>query len=820
MRTWQTCADEGIALYKCCQLFAAEECLVESVRRARNENAQKFELAQTLNNLAIVYYSRAKYQDAENILREALSLTQDAETQSGRLQRTLSVHIHTQMLIEQERFRDAQREIVLALQQLGDELKFCSAELWFSLVKTYVGLGQYAKADDAVDNFLETTPLSLSGPYRIYIDEACGGSYFGPGWNQTGSSQYASVKNQTRGPLSGTADGADTEASISGIKTDTDRKDAPDADKTMRLEADIRGMLVRASLKTQIPSQSRDIIFEVLELCDRLGDHPLTAQTLVIASRLAFGNSEWSEATKYCRRSLEIVEKIYGDHNPALLAYLINTASLTLMADGLPTCMSLMERTFKIVADFFGPRHPKYARCQLMWSGLMPFVDADNTDITATQERLVAEALDTFLDYFDDKHSAVFSAKLQLAEVLLKTDRAQDSEILLKQIVYDASVIRTTNPYPMIGCLTEMLKVADELPSDERYVLFDYIHRETSKIDCEIIEGTARQIDLMRQLAFIFQKVGDADKPEQLLRRCFEISNEVCSDLHHRCKQDLVELLLEKAKPQQARELLERVEGEKTVAQDLREQVQLVKVNIAMNRAFEAEQLALAALSQTERMLPDCSDSFMQLNGILIDVYVTSARLDEAVRMIGTMISRKSVLGVAALDVIPLSLRMIADAFAAQGDTRAEQLYQQSISAAEEIQGKSPETLDASIVAFADFCLNNGQIDKARKLFERWMELRSVVCGEDSYACAIAMLNVAEVNADHDLNKSLKLSSKALEIMDGDKDVDPEYLVAALHLRAAILEKANNQTEALAIAERARKLEKSKSPKKRKAPEA
>jgi len=170
--------------------------------------------------------------------------------------------------------------------------------------------------------------------------------------------------------------------------------------------------------------------------------------------------------------------------------------------------------------------------------------------------------------------------------------------------------------------------------------------------------------------------------------------------------------------------------------------------------------------------------------------------------------------------VIPLSLRMIADAFAAQGDTRAEQLYQQSISAAEEIQGKSPETLDASIVAFADFCLNNGQIDKARKLFERWMELRSVVCGEDSYACAIAMLNVAEVNADHDLNKSLKLSSKALEIMDGDKDVDPEYLVAALHLRAAILEKANNQTEALAIAERARKLEKSKSPKKRKAPEA
>jgi len=96
------------------------------------------------------------------------------------------------------------------------------------------------------------------------------------------------------------------------------------------------------------------------------------------------------------------------------------------------------------------------------------------------------------------------------------------------------------------------------------------------------------------------------------------------------------------------------------------------------------------------------------------------------------------------------------------------------------------------------------------------MELRSNVCGEDSYACAIAMLNVAEVNVEHDLNKSLQLSSKALEIMDGDKDVDPEYLVAALHLRAAILERANNQAEALATEERAKALEKIKTIKKRK----
>lgn len=793
MRTWQTCADEGIALYKCCQLLAAEECLVESVRRARNENAEKSQLAQALNNLAIVYYSRSKYQDAANILSESLSLTQSGDTDAERLQKALAMHIRTQMLVEQERFLEAKNEIILAIQQLGDDLKFCSQEFWFSLVKTYVGLGQFAKADDAVDSFLQAVPFSLSGPYKIYIDESCGGSYFGPGWNS--KKEIESPESQS------TAGSADANFEIA------------------RKEAEVRAILTRVSLRTQILSQSRGAIQNVLELCEPLGDHSLTAQTLVIASRIAFGNSEWAEAAKYCRRSMEIVEKIYGPNHPALLAYLINTASLTLMADGLPDCLSLMDRTFGIVAEFFGPRHPKYARCQLMCSGLMPFIDSDNTDITTTQEKLVSEALDTFLDYFDDSHSTVLSARLQLVEVLLRTDRTDDANLLLQQIFIDSCKIKTTNPYPLIGCLSEMLKLADQLSAEERYQIWDFVHRETSKIDCHVIEGLGRQIDLMRQLAVIFQRVGDGDRPEELLRGCFALSSQVCPDLNHRCKQDLVELLLEKAKPKEALELLDRQYDNKSPSQELRDQVQLVKVNIALNRLSEAEQLALVALGNAERMLPDCADSFMQIIGVLIDHYVTSQRLDEAVRMIGILTSQKPKLGVPALDVIPLSLRLIADAFAAQRDARAAQLYQQAISAAEEIQGKAPETLDASIVAYADFCLHNGQIDKARKLFERWMELRRNICGEESYACAIAMLNVAEVNVEHDINRSLQLSSKALEIMDSAQDVDPEYLVAALHLRAAILERANNQAEAIATAERAKALEKVRTLKKRKGKE-
>ncbi len=784
MRTWQTCADEGIALYKRCQLLAAEECLVESVRRARNENVEKPQLSQALNSLAVVYFARSKYHDATNVLRESLLNTESEETEPARVQKALATHIYIQMLVEQERFFDARNEIILALQQLGDDLKFCSAELWFSLVKVYVGLGDFNKADDAIDSFLETTPLSLIGPHRIFIDESCGGSYFGPGWEPD-----VSTEEENWNGVSTTG---------SALSSVSDR---------VRIEAEVRAMLVRASLQNQLTSQAKEIIQDVLELCKPLGDHALTAQSMTIASRLAFGDSEWAEAAKYCQRSLEIVGKLYGENHPALLAYLINAASLTLMTDGLPDCKVLMDRTFQIVLEFFGPRHPKYARCQLLWSALIPFVEADNADMVATQEQLILEALDTFLDFFDDTHNAVLSARLQFAELLVKTSRVDEADLLLRQLLVDATAVSGTNPYPRIACLTEMLKLADTLATDDRYRLWDFIHKEASKTDCQSITVTGRRIDVMRQLAFIFQRLGDKDTPENLLRSCFELSLEICSDLHHRCRQDLVDLLIERGKPKEALELLESSTEEKTMTQELREQLQIIKVNIALNRLAEAEKIGLETLARTERILPDCSDSFIQLTGILTDLYLQTSRLDDAVRMVGILTSHKPKLGVAVLDVIPLSLRLIAEAFAGQRDTRAEQLYRQSIAAAEEIQGKAPETLDASIVAFADYCLNNGQVDKARKLFERWLDLRIDVCGANSFPCAIAMLNVAEVNADHDLKKSLDLSCKALEIMDAEDNVAPEYLVAALHLRAAILEKANNQLEATAIIERAKAIE-------------
>jgi tetratricopeptide (TPR) repeat protein len=791
LRTWQTCADEGIALYKRCQLLAAEECLVESVRRARNENVEKPQLSQALNSLAVVYFARSKYHDATNVLRESLLNTESEETESARVQKALATHIYIQMLVEQERFFDARNEIILALQQLGDDLKFCSAELWFSLVKVYVGLGDFNKADDAIDSFLETTPLSLIGPHRIFIDESCGGSYFGPGWGPDISTEEEEEEEEEENP-----NAISTTCSASSSSSNR-----------VRIEAEVRAKLVRASLQNQLPSQAKEVIEEVLDLCKPLGDHALTAQAMIIASRLAFGDSEWAEAAKYCQSSLEIVEKLYGENHPALLAYLINTASVALMTDGLPNCKVLMDRTFQIVLEYFGPRHPKYARCQLLWSALIPFVEADNGDMVAAQEQLILEALDTFLDYFDDTHNAVLSARLQFAELLIKTSRVDEADMLLRQLLADATTISGTNPYPRIACLTEMLKLADTLATDDRYRLWDFIHQEASKTDCQSITVAGRRIDVMRQLAFIFQRLGDKDTPETLLRNCFELSLDVCTDLHHRCKQDLVDLLLERGKPKEALELLESSTEEKTLTQELREQLQIIKVNIALNRLAEAEKIGLETLARAERILPDCSDSFMQLIGILTDLYLQTSRLDDAVRMVGILTSHKPKLGVAVLDVIPLSLRLIAEAFAAQRDTRAEQLYLQSIAAAEDIQGKAPETLDASIVAFADYCLNNGQVDKARKLFERWLDLRIDVCGANSFPCAIAMLNVAEVNADNDLNKSLQLSCKALEIMDAEDNVAPEYLVAALHLRAAILEKANYQLEAMAIVERARAIE-------------
>lgn len=768
MRTWKSCAEEGIALYKGCQLLGAEALFVESVRRARNDNVAPESLAEALNNLAIVYLTRAKFQDAGNALRESTSLVQSGSNAELRMQRALSMHIRTLLHLEQEHFSEALDTIVEALQLLGHELEFCSSEFWFSMVKAYIGLGLIEKANDAVDGFLLAAPLSVSGKNRIFIDEAFGSTFFGPGW----------------------------------------QKDDGTASDTNQIEIEVRALLVRATLKNQLPSQSRDLMLAALELCDQLGEHYLTAQALVFASRIAFGNNKWAESAQCCRRSLEVAEKVYGQSHPALLAYLINTASLTLMTDGLPDCISLMDRTFEIVSSYFGPRHPKYARCQLMWSGLLPFVDADDTEIAKRQEQLIEEALNTFLDYFDDVHSTVVSSKLQLAELWIKTDRIPEAEELLRSVLKDATAVAAINPYPLIGCLSDMLKLSDLLPGTERIGLREEVHRELTKFEFSTISDTGRRIDLMRQVSYMFQRMGDVAIPEDLLVKAYELSKNVDSGLYYRCKQDLVALLIDTQRPDRAMALLtEATDEEMTLAQHLNGQVQLAKVLYSLDRVEETEHLALGAMSQAEGLLPDCSDVFVQLIGILTDLYISQFRLEEAVRIIGILTSHKHHLGVAVMEVIPLSLRLIADAFAQQHDRRAEQLYEQSIGFAEEVQGKAPETLDSCLVAYAEFCLATGQADKAKKLFERWLDLRREICGEESYACAIAMLNVAEINMDSDLGKSLKLSMDALKIVEKERDLDPEYLVAALRLRSAILEKSNNKAEAIAISERARQIE-------------
>jgi len=777
LRTWKSCAEEAIALYRCCQLFKAEEVFVESVRRARNEEAAPEELAQALNNLAIGYIARAKFQDAENAIREATTLVQGAATEPLRVQAALTKLIRTQLLLEQERYFDAKLEATLTLQELGSELEFCSAEFWLNLARAFIGLGELAKASDAIDNFLRTSPLSATGSYSIFIDPIVGFAYFGPGWT-------AESLLKDAGPI----------------------------------EAQIRSLLLRSSLSNLLPSRARKYIEEALTQGAMLGDHYLTAQAYLAASRLAFGSNDWAEAARHCRSSLEIAERVYGASHPGLSAFLLNTASLTLMTDGLPDCVPLIHRTLDLLNNHFGPRHPKFARCQLMWCGLLPFIDGENKELTVSQEKLLSEALDTFIDFFDDTHSLVLAAKVQMAELLIKTDRLDEARALLMETLKDATALGTSNPYPLVGCLSELLKLSEVLVDSDRYRIWDFIHSTIELIDMDALDPS-RQVDLMRHLAFLYQKTGDLEQPEILLLRAFELSKALDFDLHRRCKQDLVTLFIETRNFDAALEFLQESSEELTLQQQLRDNVQLAEVYRALDRVHDAEHLALGSLSQAEQLLPDCSDAFLQYVGILTDMYITQNRLEEAVRMVGILSSQKEHLGAPAKDIIPLSLRVIAEAFAQQNDQRAEKFFVQAINCAEEIVGKAPETMDACLVSFAEFCLGTGQVEKAQKLYLRSLDLRREICGEDSYPCALAMFNVAELSIDLDLDKALSLSKRALEIVDTEENANEDYLVAALRLRAVILDRSQQKAEALQLLDRARRLEEKSSKRKKQSSE-
>ncbi len=775
MRTWKSCAEEGIALYKCCKFLKAEELFVESVRRARNDNAAPEQLAEALNNLAAGYSARAKYQDATTALREAFSLTKDESTPGERLQKALAMHIRSQLYLEQEHFDDAKTESVLALKVLGAEHTRVSCEFWYNIARAELGLGNQQKALESVDQFLQTASMPMvtyidetDCTYPIYLEPAIAFTFFGPGWE------------------------------IKGV-----------SDEWHQTENMVRAQLLKSSMTKLLYGVTRKHQEEALVLCEKLGPHQLTAETYFLVSRrLAFSDHDWETARNYCGDALSMIEQQYGNEHPLLPSYLLNRACLTSVGESIADYKPLLDRAFEIIDKSFGTRHPKRARLQLMYGSLMPVIEPGDKDILQHQEDVALEALNGVLDFFDDTHSLVIAAKLQVANIMIRDGRLRDAEELLKQILEDAVSICGSQPHHLVSCISEMLNLADLLEPVERYAIWELVVNSAEKLDFnQYKDDIGRQIDIIRSTAYIFNRTNMPSEAELLLLMAYELAKEVDADLALDCKVDLICLYQRMQKFEEALILLDQEDRGATPRHQLTQNVRLADILVALERTAEAEQLALGGFSQAEQILHEFVEPFLNYFRILFNLYLEQNRLDEATRVLGIVQSKKEYFSTTAQDVLPVFIRKLAEGYASQHDQRAEKYYVQALESAELIRGRAPHVLDSCYISYAEYLLQCGQVEKAYELQCCSLELRQETFGPDDYWTAIAMLSVSELSVIFDIDRALDLSKKALAIMEKHQDQDEEILLSAYQIRAEILERTPQRLDAIKYHDLARKLE-------------
>lgn len=803
MRTWKSCAEEGIALYKCCRFHKAEELFVESVRRARNDNAAPAHLAESLNNLSIAYFARAKFQDAETALREACELTRAHRTDAEFVQRLLTAHIRSQIALEQERFESCHTESTTALNSAVNNPRL-SAEFWFNLARSHLGLGQRTKAIEAVDRFL--SDATTANEFVSKVETAgtkSGADYSGPVYPEPVYSDPVDSAPVYPDPVY-----YDPVTSCTFFGPGWESNDVPKTQ--LQVEAEIRALLLRASLNKLHFSLTRKYHNEALELCEQLGDHYLTAETYFVAGRrAAFTDHDWVAASKYCREALEIVERIFGESHPIVPIYLLNRVCLSGIGDALRDYEALMNRALTIIDTTFGARHPKRARYQLMYCSLMPMANPGDTDFNSRQEAAANEALEAVMDFFEDTHSLVLAARLQIAEILNRQQRFSESAEILEKLLADSATLVDTQPHHIIGCISELLNLAEQLPDIERYELWELAINSISKIDIsDYSDDPGRQVDLYRSTAYVHIRTNSADAAEELLNKAYKLAQSFDADLARDCKDDLVTFHQRTNNHRRALELLEQEEPGASLHYRMSQNVRRADLLHDLERGNEAEELALKCLSETEQYLPELIDSFLNFFRILFTIYLENNRLDDAVRMLGTLSVQKEHAGIAARDLLPNLLILLAEQFGAQGDQRAEKYFSQAIHAAGEVQGRSPQILDRCYSSFADYCVDTGQFEKAYKLNCTALRLREEMYGKDNYWTAVGMLRVAELCVESDFDKAMQLSERALEIIDVEPTRDEDYLLAALQVRAYVLQRSSQREEAIIYAERARELEK------------
>ncbi|MBX9666143.1 MAG: tetratricopeptide repeat protein [Candidatus Obscuribacterales bacterium] len=762
MRTAGTCTKEGIELYKNCQFIEAEQTFVESVRRARNEDLSSVELARCLSNLALVYIFRAKFHDADTILREVLSLT--ASDTSVSLEYLFALYLRANLYVEQEYYDQAKRDLKHALQLLGHEHEFCAAEFWFKLAASYLGTGEIEKANSAIDSFSIASKKCIQESNRINLDEATGIAIFAHDWQQDGSI----------------------------------------CEKTASTVAAVRELLIRAKTMMLNPLQAKTLALEAMELGQTLGDHCYLAAAYSVATKIALTMTDLGHATRCCKKGLELYSRVLGDTHPALITHLAMSARLTLFTKSLPPCEVLMQQLEQIVEKNFGSAHPTYAQYQLLRANILPFFQPAGLDLREQKQKLIQEAFQTLQNSLDNHHSQVINCKVTLADLLMQNGETEQAALLLREALTDTvDSDKITASYNIFMIVNSMLVLANIRRENEQQEIVALTEQTVSNID-ESIASVEQLIHLKRQKADFFKKIGKFTEAEEQSLEALRISKSTDAHVHYRCIEDLTQLEFESGQAEKAYNNLSQASI--TCHTDkLRANSQMAYILNALDKKEESESLAMETLTEAKQILPDGAEPFVRCFSLLMDIYLSQDRLDEAVRIVGLYSDYSEYIGPASRDVIPISLRFLADAHAQKKDMRAEELYLQATARAEEARGASPHVLDDCLVSYSDYCRMSGQFDRARKLLERWLELRIRVNGAESFATGVAMINLAELSAEVEPNKALDLSKRAIEIIETEALDDKHFYCESLRIRAYILEKSNFIDEARELIEKANK---------------
>ncbi len=762
MRTSGTCTKEGIELYKDCRFIEAEQAFVESIRRARNDNLGPVELARCLSNLALVYIFRAKFHDADIILREALSITKTDANDS--LEHVFSLYLRANLYMEQEFYDEAKGDLKQALQLLGHEREFCAAELWFKLAMTYLATGELARATDAIDSFSNASTRCLEESNRIDLDEATGIAIFAYDW----------------------------------------QKDGPVCQKTKSTEATVRELILRAKASVLNPLRAKSLALRAVELGQTLGDHFQLALAYTLATRIGLSMTDQAHATSCCKKGLELFTRMLGNTHPSLTAHLGMSARLTLFTKSLPECEELMGMLTQIAEKHFGSAHPTYAQYQLLRANVLPFFQPGCIDLREQKQKLVEEAFQTLLNTLDNHHSQVITCKVTMAELLMQNGEAEQAALLLRETLADTvgsdKITASFNVMMIVNSLLALASISGE--TEQKDIIALTLHTVNYLDESN---ATAEQlVHLKRQKADFFKKLGKFAEAEEQLLEAVRISRTTDAHVHFRCREELIQLNYETGELEKAHDRLAQT---KIVchADKLRSKAQMAYILHALEKKEEAESLAMETLNESKQILPDGAEPFVRSFSLLMDIYLSQDRLDEAVRIVGLYTDYSEYIGPASRDVIPISQRFLADAYAEKKDLRAEELYMQATARAEESRGASPHVLDECLVSFSDFYRVSGQFDRARKLLEQWLDLRIRVNGMESFSTAVAMINLAELSSEVDPNKALDLSKRAIEIFDKENLEDKQFYCEALRIRAHILERSNFLEEAKELIEKANK---------------